>query len=165
MTIPVPSSSPSPIGVGGVIQQDPTGAYAAIVTAADAATKAALAGYTTQQIPLAFNGTTFDIAREPKVQTAVAKTAATAEATIWTPASGKKFRLLRMLITVSVQSILTFKDNTAGTTILVIEPAANTPLLVDLGRLGILSAAADNVLTVTRATSCTLNGVLMGTEE
>lgn len=117
------------------------------------------------QMPAAFNGTTMDFARTPNVFKPIAQAAATAETTIWTPASGKKFRLQRLTLTVGTQSILTFKDNTAGTTILVLELAANTPLTIDLGAIGILSGAADRVLTVTRGTSATLNGFVAGTEE
>lgn len=117
------------------------------------------------QMPAAFNGATMDLARTPNVFKPVAQAAATAETTIWTPASGKKFRLQRLTLTVGAQTVLTFKDNTAGTTILVIELAANTPLTIDLGAIGILSGAADRVLTVTRATSATLNGFVAGTEE
>ena len=163
MALTVPSSGP--ITPYGHVAQDASGAAPAVITPADGLSKAAVAAFNQLMATLVFNGATFDIRREPKVITAVNKTAATAEATIWTPASGKKFRLLRLVLTVSAQSILTFKDNTAGTTVLVLEPAANVPLVVDLGALGILSAAADNVLTVTRATSATLNGVLLGTEE
>lgn len=120
---------------------------------------------TAGQMPAVFNGATMDLARTPNVFKPVAQTAATAETTIWTPASGKKFRLQRLTLTASAQTVLTFKDNTAGTTILVLELAANTPLTIDLGAIGILSGAADRVLTVTRATSATLNGFLAGTEE
>lgn len=113
----------------------------------------------------AYNGTNMAIARTPDVFKPVALAAATAETTIWTPASGKKFRLQRLVLTVGAQTVLTFKDNTAGTTILVLELAANTPLQIDLGAIGILSGAADRVLTVTRATSATLNGFVAGVEE
>lgn len=117
------------------------------------------------QMPAAFNGAAMDLARTPNVFKPIAQAAATAETTIWTPASGKKFRLQRLTLTVGAQTVLTFKDNTAGTTILVLELAANTPLTIDLGAIGILSGAADRVLTATRATSATLNGFVAGTEE
>lgn len=165
MPIPIPSSVNNPIAPSSWIKQDASGNAAAIITPADAQTLAALIGEVIQQLPLVFNGATVDLAREPKVIKSVNLTAATAETTIWTPTSGKKFRLLRGVITTSAQSILTFKDNTAGTTILTLELAANTPFTFNLGTLGILSAAANNLLTVTRATSATLTGFVSGCEE
>lgn len=149
----------------GQIPQDVAGLSPGVVTPADAVTAALLAAFPQLAVSLVFNGVTFDRGRTPSVVKAVSAAAATAEATFWTPASGKKFRLQRLILTVGAQSILTFKDNTAGSTILVLEPAANTPLIVDLGALGILSGAADRVLTITRGTSATLNGFLAGTEE
>lgn len=149
----------------GQIAMDVAGLAPSVVTPADAMTKALLAAFPFLQISTMYNGTTVDLPREVSTVKSVALAAGTTETTIWTPASGKKFRLLKLTITVGAQSILTFKDNTAGTTILTMEPAANTPLQIDFGRLGILSGAADRVLTVTRATSATLNGFVSGTEE
>jgi hypothetical protein len=95
----------------------------------------------------------------------VALGAATAETTIWTPTAGKKFRLMGFILTCGAASTLTFKDNTAGTTIFAARGTTDQPISVpNLGN-GILSAAANNVLTVTRGTSCTLDGVVWGTEE
>ncbi len=117
------------------------------------------------QLNTNFNGSVIATSRTPDVFKPVALASGTAEATIWTPASGKKFRLLRLILTVSAQTILTFKDNTAGATILVLELAANTPTQIDLGSIGLLSGAADRVLTVTRATAATLNGFVAGNED
>jgi len=112
-----------------------------------------------------FNGSTWDRWRVSTTFKVVALSADTAEATIWTPTSSKKFRLIRAVLTASAQTILTFKDNTGGSTIAVVELAANVPFTLDLGPNGILSAAANNVLTVTRGTSAILNGTLEGCEE
>ncbi len=117
------------------------------------------------QANASFDGAALDFPRTSKLFKSVALASGTAETTIWTPASGKKFRLLRLVLTVSAQTVLTFKDNTAGATILVLELAANTPFTLDLGGFGLLSAAANNVLTVTRATAATLNGFVAGNEE
>lgn len=120
-----------------------------------------------RQVVLASDGSgslVWERVRGLKRFTPVALGAATAEATIWTPTTGKKFRLMWLVLTASAQTVLTFKDNTAGTTILTVELAANTPHVLNLAN-GILSAAANNVLTVTRGTSATLNGTLAGTEE
>lgn len=112
-----------------------------------------------------FNGATWDRLRTANVFTTVALNAGTSETTIWTPASGKKFRLLGFLLTCGAASTLTFKDNTAGTTIFVTRGTTDAPINTGPMGNGILSASADNVLTVTRGTSCTLSGTLFGCEE
>lgn len=111
-----------------------------------------------------WNGETLVPLRTATVFKTVDLGAGTTETTIWTPATGKRFRLLGFVLTCGAASKLTFKDNTAGTTIFVAEVAAGVPLVVNLGN-GILSAAANNVLTVTRGTSGTLVGVVWGVEE
>lgn len=112
-----------------------------------------------------YNGATMDRERTPAVFKVVALTAATAETTIWTPASGKKARVMVGWFTASAQTLLTFKDGTGLTTILALEVAANQPFtLPNIGN-GILSGAADRLITVTRGTSAILNGVIGGTEE
>lgn len=114
----------------------------------------------------AFNGNGFDRVRVANVFKVVSLSAGTTETTIWTPTSGKKFRLMGFILTSDTSSLLTFKDNTAGTTIFVTRGAANTPITTpgNMGN-GVLSAAANNVLTVTRGTSSTLEGVVFGVEE
>lgn len=103
--------------------------------------------------------------RTPTIFKVVALGAATAETTIWTPASGKKFRLMGFILTCGAASTLTFKDGTGLTTIFAARGATDTPISpTGLGN-GILSGAADRLLTVTRGTSCTLDGVVFGTEE
>lgn len=163
----MPVTPPSTGLVSGFVQipSDAAGVAPLVVTPADALTKAALAAFASLGVPLVFNGTTFDLPRTASKIVPIALTAGTTETTAYTPSSGKKWRVLAATLTVSAQSILTWKDNTGGTTRFVLEPAANSPLQISFGALGILSAAADNVLTVTRATSCTLNGFLLVTEE
>jgi hypothetical protein len=102
--------------------------------------------------------------RTPSVFTTVSLGAGTAEATIWAPTTGKKFRLMGFILTAGAASTLTFKDNTGGTTIFVCRGTTDQPIVVALGN-GKISAAANNVLTVTRGTSATLDGTLFGTEE
>lgn len=112
-----------------------------------------------------YNGSTNEPMRNPNVFKVVALTAGTSETTIWTPTSGKKFRLMGFILTCGAASTLTFKDNTAGTTIFAARGTTDTPIVsVPMGN-GILSVAANNVLTVTRGTSATLDGVVWGTEE
>ncbi|MEP7340439.1 MAG: hypothetical protein ABI977_22095 [Acidobacteriota bacterium] len=113
-----------------------------------------------------FNGLTWDRDRVPNVIKPVALTAATAETTVWTPTSGKKFRLMGMVLTASAATTLTFKDNTAGTTIFTLRLGADSPTSITPAMLGngVLSAAANNLLTVTRGTSATLDGWILGQE-
>lgn len=103
----------------------------------------------------------------PAVFKTVAAVVITSETTVWTPAAGKKFRLLGYVITQGVATgDITLKDNTAGAIILVIP--RNTVGLVSLSPPmgnGILSAAANNVLTATGASTETISGFFYGTEE
>ena len=88
-----------------------------------------------------------------------------AEITAWTPAAGKKFRLMGLYLSTTVSATVLIKDNTAGTTILTLPMIANTPIgPLNLGN-GILSAAANNVLTITGGAASTTTGILFGTEE
>jgi hypothetical protein len=109
-------------------------------------------------------GTNYDRLRVAAIFKTVDLGSATAETAVWTPAAGKKVRLLRLVLTASAQTKLTLKDGTGGTTVAVVELAANSPLVVDLSN-GILSAAANNALTISRSIAATLAGTLMGTEE
>lgn len=90
----------------------------------------------------------------------------TSETTIWTPASGKKFRLMGLVLAQGVLTgAITLKDNTAGSTILIIPPTTvGVSFQIILGN-GILSATADFVLTATGSTGETLTGFVYGREE
>ena len=112
-----------------------------------------------------FNGTTWRRQRTPNVFKVVSLIAGTAEATIWTPATGKRFRLMGFILTSGTTSTLTFNDGTAGTLIFQTRGANNAPIITPPLGDGILSLAANNPLTVTRGTSGTLEGVVFGTEE
>ncbi len=89
-----------------------------------------------------------------------------AETTVWTPGAGKKFRLMGMTIACSVAGDVTFRDNTAGTIIAVLtcQAGASISLSPAFGN-GILSAAANNVLTAQGPAASTLSGTIFGTEE
>lgn len=113
-----------------------------------------------------WNGATWQRARVPTVFKAVSLTAATAETTVWTPTTGKKFRVMGMFLNAGAATTLTFKDNTAGTTIIEGYASATAAENLNFGGMGgILSAAANNVLTVTRGSSAALYGMIWGTEE
>jgi len=91
----------------------------------------------------------------------------TGEQTIWTPATGKKFRLMGYVITQGVATgNITFKDNTGGSTILVVPAqtlgvAQQSPLI----GAGFVSAAINNVLSAIGVATETISGYVFGTEE
>ena len=114
-----------------------------------------------------YDGENWSSVRTPSVFKTLSAVVITSETAIWTPAAGKKFRLMGFCLTQGVLTgAVTIKDGTAGTTILIIPQTtigvafASPPM----GN-GILSAAADNVLTATGATAETLTGFVFGTEE
>lgn len=117
-------------------------------------------------VPFARTGTsTSDILRTPNVFKPLDAVSIAAEATIWDPAAGKKFRLMGYHLSSSVAGNVLLKDNTAGTTIAVIPAGAGGGgSVVDLGN-GILSGTADNLLTATGPALSTLSGVVWGIEE
>ena len=86
-------------------------------------------------------------------------------ATVWTPATGKKVRLMGGCISVSAAASVLFEDNGAGTTVFR-TPAllAATPYNFDLGE-GILLGAANNLLKATSSAAANLVGTLYGIEE
>lgn len=133
--------------------------------------------------PFAFNGTTWD-----KVRTCTTFKTATATASgntaLWTPASGKKFRLMRLYVTVSATNtiaavtneIITFQDGATAMSIRFDASVGTTAAAgedfssgwVDLGN-GILSAAANNVLNLNLGTAVAtgpgVTATVCGTEE
>lgn len=139
----------------------------------------------------AFSGTTdaarrgYSAARTPTVfrQTSTTSSGAT---TLWTPATGNKFRLLRFKIqitsdaTLSVAGDLTLSllDNASDIALshIVFVPSTATPNIagdydsgwIDLGTFGILSAAVNNPLKINLSSALTagkVNVIVCGTEE
>lgn len=114
-----------------------------------------------------WNGASQDSARTPVIYKQLSGVAIASETTIWTPAAGKKFRLMGYTFAQGTGAgAIVLKDNTAGATIFTIPPntigvAFNSP---NMGN-GILSAAANNVLTATGVATETLTGTVYGTEE
>lgn len=114
-----------------------------------------------------FNGQSLSRARSPNRFINLSAVSVASEATIWTPASGRKFRLMGYVLeTGTVGGNVVLKDNTAGTTILIVPFGAANGVIVSppMGN-GILSAAANNVLTATGTATQTLSGYVFGTEE
>lgn len=118
----------------------------------------------------AYNGQTFCRTRIPSVFKSLNAVVVASETTIWTPAAGRKFRLMGYCLTSGVVGgTVTLKDNTAGTSLPINLPfgaAAQTLTVVPpaLGN-GFLSAAANNVLTATGTATQTLSGYLVGCDE
>jgi len=123
-------------------------------------------GFPSTSLMVAITGSAYDKLRTPKVFKAQSAVSIAAEATVWTPAAGKKFRLMGMTIACSVAGDVTFRDNTAGTIIAVLTCQAGVSISLSpaFGN-GILSAAANNVLTATGPAASTLSGTIFGTEE
>lgn len=113
-----------------------------------------------------FNGASWDRARTPNVFKSLNALSIAAEATIWTPSAGKKFRLMGYCLeTGTVGGNVLLKDNTAGSTILVVPFGAASAVIQDQFGNGIVSAAANNVLTATGTATQTLSGYVYGVEE
>jgi hypothetical protein len=114
-----------------------------------------------------FNGQALSAVRTPTVVANLNAVGIAAETTIWTPAAGRRFRLMGYQLTSGVVGgNVLLKDNTAGTTKLILPfgAAAQTLFGPPMGN-GILSIAPGNVLTATGAATQTLSGYLLGTEE
>lgn len=88
-----------------------------------------------------------------------------AEATIWDPAAGKKFRLMGGLISVTgAAGNVVLKDGNSGATIFNVPNAVvGTALAFNLGD-GILSAVANNNLRAVGAALQIMNGTIWGQE-
>lgn len=87
-------------------------------------------------------------------------------ATVWTPAAGKKFRLVGYAVSVSAAAGVLFKEG-AGNTQIFRTPtlAINTPHELDRIAEGILSATVDNALKVDTTANATVTGSCWGYEE
>lgn len=132
--------------------------------------------------PFAFDGTNSVQLRTPNVFRTVSATAS-GNTAAWTPAGGKKFRLMRLGIDVTGNSstvggaviVISFQDSAADINVtfsVFVPTAALTGLAlytqtVDLGN-GFLSAAANNVLNVNLSAALATGAVrvrMEGTEE
>lgn len=121
-------------------------------------------------LPTQFNGQSILRTRSPSKFIPLNGVAINAETTIWTPTTGKKFRLMGYNLTsLGAAGNVVLKDNTAGASLPIVLPfgavGANLNSSYPGMGNGIVSAAANNVLTATGAASQTLSGYLIGTEE
>ena len=161
------------LGTGEDIQlmllTDPTGANL-VDALTDADALANDVGVITHAREYAYGGASWDRVRTPKIFKSFASTAITAGTgiTLWTPTSGKKFRLLGCAISYSAAAQLIFGDNAVGTVILRSPTLAAAGIFIlgaaDLGN-GILSAAANNVLKLDATGSANAAGAVWGVEE
>ena len=118
---------------------------------------------------LVFNGTTWDRLRVPSRQVDLNAVAITTIATLYTPAAGKKIRLISGSISVSAACSVLFEDNSAGngTAFRTPQLLANTPYnFLVTGGQGYRLALADSLLKGTASTgTVTITGTLQIAEE
>ena len=95
---------------------------------------------------------------------AVAVTAAT-PVSVWAPASGKKFRLLGFMLSLSVAGEIFLEDATGVEFLRTPAMAAGIGLASPPLGLGYLSSAANNALFIDVSASGTVNGFVFGVEE
>lgn len=114
---------------------------------------------------LVWNGASWDRLRAANIHKDLNAAAIGTIATVWTPAGGKKVRLMGGMISVSAAVSVLFEDNGAGTTVCrTPKLLADTPYNFDLGQ-GVLLAAANNVLKATSSAAANITGTLYGVEE
>jgi hypothetical protein len=91
----------------------------------------------------------------------------TAQTAIWTPAAGKKFKLMGYILTAGVVAGNVILQDGASTTVFLLPFSAIGQTIGSGGDLGagIISATAGNALNATGASTQTLSGTLFGIEE
>lgn len=118
---------------------------------------------------LFYNGATWDRLRKPNVFKDVNAVAIGSITTLWTPTTGKKFRLMGGAISASAAVSVLFEDNSAGAGNFIFRTPkllADTPFIFVVGDgNGFLSAAVNNVLKATGSGAANLTGTLWGCEE
>jgi hypothetical protein len=119
---------------------------------------------------LGYNGATWDRVRVANISKYLEAVTITTITTVWTPTSGKKFRIMGGTISVSAACYVIFEDNSHSSTTNYIHVTpkltADTPYnFVVLGGQGFLSAAANNVLKATSSAAAAITGTIWGVEE
>lgn len=119
-------------------------------------------------LPLVYNGASWDRPRVPARLVNIAAQAITAGTplTVWTPATGKKFRVLAFALSLSVAGSVILKYGAANTEFL------RTPTVAagtghtspDLGMVG-MPGAANDVLKIDVTATGSVSGYVLGTEE
>ena len=136
------------------------------VSAQNDGLSAATGGITAIAEQYLWNGASFDRARTPVVFKQISNVAVVSGVpqTIWTPAAGKKFRLMGFVVSLSVAGFILFEDSGVQlirTGALAAGIAIASPPMGN----GILSALANNVLQVDVNANGNVNGFVFGTEE
>jgi len=114
-----------------------------------------------------YNGATGDLVRVQSFRVDLNAVSITAIATVWSPPSGKRVRLMGGSISVSAACSVLFEDGSAGAANFVWRTpklVADTPYNFDLGN-GRPSAAINTALKATASAAATLTGTLYGVEE
>lgn len=116
-------------------------------------------------LPMGFNGASWDKIRTPNIFKDISSVTITGITTVWTPAGGKKFRLMGGSISSTTAISVLFEDNANPNTLFrTPKLLVDTPYTFSLGN-GILSGAADRVLKATGSAAGVITGYLYGTEE
>ncbi len=103
----------------------------------------------------------------PNVFKTLAAVVITSETIIWTPTSGKRFRVLGFLLAQGVATgAVTLRDGVAGRTLFVI-PAHTLNVIIPINNLGggLLSGDINRSLTAQGVSTETLSGTIWGIEE
>ena len=112
-----------------------------------------------------YNGSGYEYVRIASTRKDLSAVTITSITSVWTPASGKKFRLMGGCISLSAAGNVLFEDNAAAAFIFrTPKLLADTPYNFDLGN-GYLSAAVNNILKATASAAGAITGTLYGTEE
>lgn len=148
---------------------DPATANLAKALAPSDAVGTGSVGLFTNAFASIFNGSTWDRLRGANIFKNVDGVAVTAgtPATVWTPAAGKKFRILGWSLSLSVAGAIILWDNTGKSLEafrLPAMPIGQGTVAPELDN-GYLSAAANNVLQIDCTASGTIHGHIFGVEE
>ncbi len=105
--------------------------------------------------------------RTPTVFKVLAEVAVTAgtPVSVWTPAAGKKFRIMGWFLTMSVSGAILIEDSTGVSVLRNPKSAANQPSAAPPMGNGYLSTAANNQVFVDVTATGAVSGVIFGTEE
>lgn len=158
--------------VGGIRILPPagTGSTSPYVTAIGDSTGLGVYGLWTNTPMLLYNVGTgnFNMARTPSIFKAGSGNT-NGDNTIWTPAAGKKFRIMGLVLangTANAQTIA-MKDNTGGTIVFTVVLPATIGAFIqwNLNGNGYLSSAANNVLDMNISSANNVYYSVWGTEE
>lgn len=137
----------------------------AVLVPADAISNAN-AGVAGTSLTHRFNGSSWDRDRTPTVFKKIAGVAVAAgtPVSVWTPAAGKKFRLMGWALSLSVAGAVILDDN-GSEIIRTPAMAAGVGLVSPPMGNGLLSAAANNPLKIDVTAGGNVHGYVFGTEE